>query len=310
LARALSCRGVLPGDLVGLYLPKSIESIIALFGVLLCGGGYVPIDPNAPKNRVRSIIENCSIRVLIASNTLLKRNFPVEGDLDDLDCLVIIGVSEPGVVFRTTSTTVLWQEALDTELVNPDVWIGSDSTPAYILHTSGSTGNPKGVVISHLNALTFVRSAIEHFELDGSDRFACHAPLHFDLTVFDIYVSIFLGATLILIPDNLSVFPLKLSEYIRKQRVTVWNSVSSVLSLIADMGCHGDERFEDMRLVIFSGEVLPVKYLNKLKKHMVNATFCNIYGQTEANSSTCYVVDEIPPNSQWVIPVGKPLPNF
>ena len=310
LARTLRSRGVSPGVLVGLYLPKSIESIVAMFAVLMCGGAYVPIDPKAPKSRVRSILNNCRIRILIASDTLLIRNFPGGGELDDLKCLVITGVSEPGGADRITQSTVLWQEAMDNEPLNSDAWIGSDSSPAYILHTSGSTGSPKGVVISHLNALTFVRSAIAHFDLGASDRFACHAPLHFDLTVFDIYVSISLGATLILIPDNLSVFPLKLSEYLRNERVTVWNSVSSVLSMIADKGCHGDQGFENMRLVIFSGEVLPVKYLLKLKEYMANAIFCNIYGQTEANSSTCYVVDSIPQDPQWKIPVGKPLSNF
>ena len=119
-----------------------------------------------------------------------------------------------------------------------------------------------------------------------------------------------LGGTLILVPDHLSVFPMKLAEYVRTKRVTVWNSVSSVLTLLANKGCLGNQPFEDLRLVIFSGEVLPVKSLVKFKKHMEQAIFCNIYGQTEANSSTGYIVEKIPKDQNWKFPIGKPLPNF
>jgi len=310
LAGILSDRSVSPGDLVGLYLPKSIESIIALFGVLMCGGVYVPIDPNAPKARVRAIIEYCGIRTLVTSSSLLSKSFPPGEVSKNLECIVLTDPPSENMNKETGGSVIYLEQAIGKETAAPDIWSGSDVSPAYILHTSGSTGSPKGVVISHLNALTFVRSALASFDLNGSDRFACHAPLHFDLTVFDVFVAVSLGATLVLVPDNLSVFPLKLAEYIRKERITVWNSVSSVLSLIADKGCHGNERFDDMRLVIFSGEVLPVKYLRKLREYMGNTVFCNIYGQTEANSSTCYRVDIVPEDDSWIIPVGKPLPNF
>jgi len=155
-----------------------------------------------------------------------------------------------------------------------------------------------------------VKTAAEYFNVSSADRLACHAPLHFDLSVFDIFVSAAAGATLVLIPESTSLFPVKVAEFIKANRITVWNSVSSALSLLADRGFREDSLAPDMRLVIFSGEVLPQKYLKKLKAHMAEATFCNIYGQTEANSSTCYLVNQISEDPKWKIPVGTAMPNF
>ncbi len=186
----------------------------------------------------------------------------------------------------------------------------SDTCPAYILHTSGSTGKPKGVAISHLNALSFVEMAADFFTVTAADRFCNHAPLHFDLSVFDIFVAVKRGATIVLLPEMLSTFPVKLAEYIENEQITVWNSVSSVLTMLADKGMLEWRNFDSLRLVHFSGDIMPVKYLRLLKKHMKKASFYNIYGQTEANSSLCYPIQEIPDNDSWRIPVGTPFPNF
>jgi acyl-coenzyme A synthetase/AMP-(fatty) acid ligase len=118
------------------------------------------------------------------------------------------------------------------------------------------------------------------------------------------------GSTIVLIPEYFSIFPKKLAEYIDNKKISIWNSVSSVLSLLAERGKLERFRFDSLRLVLFSGDILPVKYLRKVMTYMTKAQFINLYGQTEANSSTFYEISEIPDGDTWRIPIGKPFPNF
>ena len=310
LALALKGSGIHRGNVVGIMLRKSIASIISLYGIMMSGAAYVPIDPMLPSSRIKFIIGNCGIRQLITSAEYVGRHLPILDENSILERLIITDKEPKALELKDKTIRVSdWETVMGFSAEFP-VETFPDTYPAYILHTSGSTGQPKGVVISHLNSLTFIKTAAEFFNISGTDRLACHAPLHFDLSVFDIFVSAIASATLVLIPESTSLFPVKLAEFIKANRITVWNSVSSVLSQLADRGFQEKSLIPDMRLVIFSGEVLPQKYLKKLKTHMAEATFCNIYGQTEANSSTCHVVKEIPEDQKWKIPVGKALPNF
>jgi acyl-coenzyme A synthetase/AMP-(fatty) acid ligase len=119
-----------------------------------------------------------------------------------------------------------------------------------------------------------------------------------------------MGATIVLVPEFLSTFPIKLAEYIEEKGVSIWNSASTALCLLADRGKLDRFRFDSLRLIHFSGDIMPVKYLRTLMKNMKNAVFYNIYGQTEANSSMCRRIVEIPADEAWKIPIGKPFPNF
>ena len=311
LALKLSQMGVKRGDRIGIYLGKSLEMIISLFGILKAGGIYVPIDPAAPANRVAFIINHCGIEFLIASSGNLGKLFSGGHEKLAVQRAVIVGLDDRDAFRNNISGERLpWNDAFDVLNFEPPSFDGSDTSPAYILHTSGSTGNPKGVVLSHLNALSFVKMAAEFFHVTPADRFCNHAPLHFDLSVFDIFVGVKCGATVILFPEIYSTFPIKVAEFIEKQEISIWNSVSSVLAMLVDKGALGKFNFDSLRVVHFSGDIMPVKVLRILKSFMRNASFYNIYGQTEANSSMFYHVREIPEADSWRIPIGKPFPNF
>jgi L-proline---[L-prolyl-carrier protein] ligase len=311
VAHTLTRLGVTRGDRVGIMLTKSIEAIVSIFGILKSGAIYVPIDPTAPVHRATYIIDHCGIECLFTSPQQLLTLLSASENAIHISTAILVGkkcdeLNQKNVnlkYFSSDNASITDENEFDA----PEL---SDTSPAYILHTSGSTGNPKGVAISHLNALTYVKTAAEFFAATPTDRFCNHAPLHFDLSVFDIFVAVKCGATIVLIPELYSTFPVKLAECIAQERITVWNSVSSVLKMLADKGGLHLHKLDSVRIVHFSGDIMTAKYLRVLTKHMGNAAFFNIYGQTEANSSTFYPIREISENDSWRIPIGKPFPNF
>ncbi|WP_224961496.1 amino acid adenylation domain-containing protein [Geomonas subterranea] len=305
LAALLAGNGVRRGDRVGILLNKSVECIVALFGILKAGAVYVPLDPASPVPRLRSIIDHCGIRLAISSGEQLERILAEGGEGVKLEKAVVTapGAGPAGVECLPWENLYLYSHLP----LSPQV---CGASPAYILHTSGSTGSPKGVVISHLNALTFIDMATEFFGIGETDRVANHAPLHFDLSIFDIFCALKGGATLVLVPEALSAFPVRLAEFLEREEITVWNSVASVLTKLADQGALERLTLRKLRLVHFSGDIMPVRYLRVLKRFMPAAAFYNIYGQTEANSSLFFRVPEELPKEAWKIPIGTPFPNF
>ena len=136
---------------------------------------------------------------------------------------------------------------------------------AYILYTSGSTGRPKGVMLSHGNAACFIDWCSDVFQPNEHDRFSSHAPFHFDLSILDIYVSLKHGATLVLVEEQLGKEPARLAPWIAEKKITVWYSAPSILSLLAQFGKLEQHDYSALKLVLFAGEVFPIKYLKLLK---------------------------------------------
>lgn len=310
LAHTLQMRGVCRGDRVGIYLSKSVESLEAIFGILKAGAVYVPLDPGAPVKRVAFIIGNCAMKALVTSRKKLEGLKSVLADRPSPDSVVLTddGVTEEGGAW--VDRVVTWAETMGA----PGGWL-QEAQPvieddlAYILYTSGSTGEPKGVMISHRAALTFVDWAASHFSITPSDRVSNHAPLHFDLSIFDIFSAIRAGAAVVLVPEELSVFPLDLADFIENERITIWYSVPSVLTALVLHGGLHRHRFASLAKILFAGEVFPIRYLRQLKAAIPHAQYYNLYGPTETNVCTVYPIQEIAPERVEAVPIGAACAN-
>jgi amino acid adenylation domain-containing protein len=305
LANLLRDTGVSRGDRVGLYLDKSLEAVAGIYGILKTGAAYVPLDPRAPTRRLAYMAADCGIRVLVtgAEKSDAWRSLRAEGA--PIDALVVANADEadPG----EEAVRLLTSADIDARSQASPAGSGIGLDLAYILYTSGSTGDPKGVMLSHMNALTFVRWAVEEFGISANDRLSNHAPYHFDLTILDLYAAAAAGATLVLVPSELSLFPVLIRDFIREKRLTVWYSVPSILTMLMLRGGIEQRAFPDLRTLLFAGEVFPTKYLRQLMTLLPDTRFCNLYGPTETNVCTFYVVPPIAGDSADPIPIGRAI---
>ena len=295
---------------IGIYLNRGIDSIVSAMGALKAGAIYVPIDPQSPVRRLKYIISHCGIRTILTEQNRITNLEEAFSEASPLKNIVVMDAAKALPLSAVAPNIIAWKQASMNFDAREQAVNTIDADPAYILFTSGSTGSPKGVTLSHLNALTFINSAFKFFQITKDDRLSNICPLHFDMSVFDIFLAIKAAATTVIVPETSAIFPVKIAEIISTQKISVWNSVPSAISTLATLSNLENYDFSNLRLVLFAGEVFPLKYLRRLKPLMRNARFCNMYGQTEANSSTYHWVNELPPTDNASLPIGRPLPNF
>jgi amino acid adenylation domain-containing protein len=309
VARTLQGAGVRRGDRVGIFLHKSLPAVVGVFGVMKAGAIYVPLDANAPAKRLAYITRNCGIRTLVTSGqvsglvALLSEETPIETVVltDGHSPAELQGGLKPvtwAEVKQQSGTPIPASGAIETDL-------------AYILYTSGSTGEPKGVMISHRTILTFISWCCEKFQMTAADRVTSHAPMHFDLSTFDIYATLKAGATVVLVPEKLSVFPIQLVDLLQDERITITYLVPSILSLMITYGKLDAHDLTALRAVLFAGEVLPIKSLRQLAASIPRADYYNLYGPTETNVCTYYKVQQsdLAPDRTRPVPIGIACEN-
>lgn len=275
--------GVKEGDRVAISAPKSIEFVASIFGVLKTGGAYLPVDYSAPIERNKFIIQNCEVAALIIHKDIFAR-FENEFDL----------------VETIGNDLIIAKNKIANLKKSPE-------DLAYVLYTSGSTGLPKGVMYSNAAALEFVNWSSNTFHPTDTDCFSSHAPFHFDLSIFDVFVSIKHGATLVLIKEDIGKQPLLLAQLIAEQKISIWYSTPSILNMLAEYGKLEKYDFSALRIVLFAGEVFPLIKFNSLKSKIPTPEYFNLYGPTETNVCTYY---HLPNRMETTIPIGKVCEHY
>ncbi len=309
LANLLAAEGIGPGARVGIDLHKSPQVVVAMLGILKAGATYVPVDPNAPVRRVSYILGNCAVRGLVTTEKKLHGLAAHWGELPELRTVVLTTGTPAAAGDPAGRRFHAWETLRRFPAERIPASRAVELDPAYILYTSGSTGTPKGVVLSHRNALTFVDWGVAAFRIGPEDRLSNHAPMHFDLSVFDVYVALQTGASVNMVPETALIFPLEVARWIETERISIWYSVPSALTQMLLHGQLERFRFEHLRAVLFAGEVFPVKYLRDVMQRLQQVEFYNLYGPTETNVCTYYRVPPLPADRTADISIGAACDN-
>ena len=280
IARTLRRRGVRTGDLVGIYLEKSVRLFAAILGVLKAGAAYVPIDPKLPLDRIRDIVADSGARILVTEGALAE------------------------AIADSVSTAFL---RLDRDKREIGTWLPVNVPPTdigltpkhlcYVIYTSGSTGRPKGVMVEHRNAATFLSTLKPVYGISATDRIYQGFSVGFDASVEEIWAALSLGGTLVVPSEALTRSPMDVAEFIKANRVTYFSTVPTFLSMI-------DRDLPTVRILVLGGEVCTPELVARWAKP--DRRVLNTYGPTE----TTVVATWAECHSGEPVTIGHALPGY
>ncbi|MDL5199155.1 amino acid adenylation domain-containing protein [Streptomyces sp. ALI-76-A] len=285
LARRLAARDIGPGALVAVVLPRGIDAVTAILGVLLSGAAYCPLDPGAPQSRTAALLEDAEPALVLTTDAHAA---------------------------RVLDRPVLLLDAPDTGPQAPASTPGAPGDPAYVIYTSGSTGRPKGVEIGHGALAAFVAGATHRYGLRREDRVLQFAPLHFDASVEEIFLTLCAGATLVVRTDDMTESVPRLLDACDRLRISVldlptayWHELAYAVSTGTAVLPAG------VRTVIIGGEAALPERVGRWRESVgPSVRLFNTYGPTEATVVATVAALHDPALSPGDVPIGVPLPGM
>ena len=294
-AKALNlCATISPffqqGEPVVIFMEKSVRTILSYLAVLYGGGFYIPVDADLPLPRIQSIVSLVGPRLILTDH----KTTPIAAELSKAS--TIYDVQDVESAAGAHGETDRWKTCCDTDAM-------------YVIFTSGSTGAPKGVVTTHRAVIDYIDAFAAVASIGPDDVFGNQAPLDYVAAIRDVYLPLKTGASTVLIPKKLFSMPAKLFDFLDEHAITTLCWVVSALCIPVKMDAFSYSVPKYVRKVIFTGAVMPARYLAMWQKALPDAFYMNHYGPTEITASCTYHIVDHPVADTEVIPIGKPYHN-
>ncbi|AQW86791.1 AMP-forming adenylation domain superfamily protein, putative D-alanine:D-alanyl carrier protein ligase [Campylobacter pinnipediorum subsp. caledonicus] len=273
-----------------IYMEKSIKCLAIMFGSVYAGGFYSIIDTSLPKQRALRMQNALNAHVVICDNDNYEKAIEIFGNnmvvkADDI-----------------LNTSINYKKLKAVRESHTDL------KPLYCNFTSGSTGEPKGVLVSHSNIIDFIPTFAKELGLRSDNIFANQSPFDFDIGVKDVYCAIFLGSTVVLIPKKYFTNTVELVNLLYGANVNTFIWAVGALVFLSTMKALSHKKLE-IKKIIYGGEVMPKLHLNRLKKYLPDCTFINAYGPAEITCNCTYHIIQESDFEKDDIPIGKPFKN-
>lgn len=273
----LHFQGNMPEAPVAVAVDRDIQSLVAVFGVCAAGGWYVPVDNALPADRAQLLLSVCSPAVLLYATE--KEPFPqTEVPKLHIDTSADCGVTE----FPSREETL----------------------PLFGIFTSGSTGIPKLVVKDGRGIRKFIETYCSTFAFSTEEIFGNQIPFYFDASTKDIFATVYLGATTVILPQNVLSFPLQLVQMLKEERISSFVCVPSIMSIAASFDVFSAVLPDALNNVLFVGERMPMRPLNYWRTSLPHVRFVNLYGSTEVAGNSCFYVVNRDFGEDEVLPIG------
>lgn len=287
-------RGDIMHEPIPVFLPKGAGNIIADLGILYSGNAYANLDIKSPSQRLKGMLQNLAPKIIITSAAHAPALKEIEISEDKL--LFIEDVLKGTVPYDSAALGKRLESVIDTD-------------PYCIIHTSGSTGIPKGVALNHRSTIDFVDWAFERLSLNGSEVMGSLAPIYFDAYTLEFCLCLAKGATWMVVPENLAMFPAKLVEFVQKEPINFIFWVPTIMVNIANLDLLAKFDLRKIKKVFFIGEVFPTRHLNYWRRHLPEAMFVNLYGPIEITVACTYFIVDRAFSDEEKLPVGFPCKN-